>query len=103
MESSPLPENQNQTQKLDISRENTDSIVFSVIQKFKQRADFGLQKYGQTMDRNDLSTTQWIQHTQEQTKGRKWLKGLLTECSLFLLQNSIEIRPQVPSLRKIYT
>jgi hypothetical protein len=49
-----------------ISRENTDSIVFSIINQFKQRADFGKQKYGTTLDRNDLSTKEWVQHAQEE-------------------------------------
>ena len=49
-----------------ISRENTDSVVFSIINQFKQRADFGKQKYGTTLDRNDLSTKEWVQHAQEE-------------------------------------
>lgn len=44
----------------------SDSIVNSVIEKFKSRSDFGLQKYGTTLDRNDLSLLQWITHAQEE-------------------------------------
>lgn len=43
-----------------------DSIVNSVIEKFKNRSDFGLQKYGTTLDRDDLSLLQWITHAQEE-------------------------------------
>jgi hypothetical protein len=44
----------------------SDSIVNSVISSFISRSNFGLQKYGTTLDRNDLSTLDWIQHAQEE-------------------------------------
>lgn len=44
----------------------TDSIVDSVIDKYVNRAQFGKQKYGTTMDRQDLSTLQWIEHAIEE-------------------------------------
>jgi hypothetical protein len=43
-----------------------DSIVKSVIESFKQRSEIGILKYGKTLDRNDLTFLQWIQHTQEE-------------------------------------
>lgn len=43
-----------------------DSIVESVINQFKQRSDVGIEKYGVTLDRNDLSSLEWIQHLQEE-------------------------------------
>ena len=43
-----------------------DTIVESVIQKFKQRSDVGMTKYGTTLDREDLSTIDWIIHAQEE-------------------------------------
>lgn len=43
-----------------------DTIVNSVVQKFISRSNVGIQKYGQTLDRNDLKTVDWIQHTQEE-------------------------------------
>lgn len=43
-----------------------DSIVKSVIDKYRQRSQFGYQKYGTTLDRNDLTTFEWIQHAQEE-------------------------------------
>ncbi len=49
-----------------VSTENTDSIVFSIIRQFKDRADFGKKKYGTTLDREDLSSKDWIQHAQEE-------------------------------------
>jgi hypothetical protein len=43
-----------------------DTIVESVIEQFKQRSEVGINKYGVTLDRTDLSTLQWIQHAQEE-------------------------------------
>lgn len=43
-----------------------DSIVAAVIQKFKQRSETGIKKYGKTLDRDDLSPADWIQHAQEE-------------------------------------
>jgi len=43
-----------------------DSIVNSVINKFIERSNFGYLKYGVTLDRDDLSVRDWIQHAQEE-------------------------------------
>jgi len=43
-----------------------DSIVESVIQQFKERSDVGIEKYVVTLDRNDLSTLEWINHAQQE-------------------------------------
>jgi hypothetical protein len=43
-----------------------DSIVAAVIQKFQQRSEVGIKKYGVTLDREDLSILDWITHTQEE-------------------------------------
>ena len=43
-----------------------DSIVESVINQFKQRSEVGINKYGTTLDRNDLSTYEWIEHAKEE-------------------------------------
>ena len=43
-----------------------DSIVNSVIRKFKSRSDFGIVKYGKTLDRDDLSILDWLNHAQEE-------------------------------------
>ena len=45
---------------------SSDSIVNSIIHKFINRSNLGIQKYGTTLDRNDLSTNDWIQHVQEE-------------------------------------
>ena len=43
-----------------------DSVVSAVVSAFQKRAEFGQKKYGTTLDRNDLTFLQWIQHAQEE-------------------------------------
>ena len=43
-----------------------DSVVAAVIEKFQQRSDIGIKKYGTTLDREDLGLQDWIQHVQEE-------------------------------------
>lgn len=43
-----------------------DSIVSSVIEKFKIRSELGRKKYGTDLDRKDLSILEWINHAQEE-------------------------------------
>jgi hypothetical protein len=43
-----------------------DKIVELVIDKFKERSNTGIKKYGVTLERNDLSFQDWIQHAQEE-------------------------------------
>jgi hypothetical protein len=43
-----------------------DSIVKRVIKAFKRRSERGLEKYGTTLDRNDLTNLEWLQHLQEE-------------------------------------
>ena len=49
-----------------ISRKDTDSVVYSIINKFKERSVLGQQKYGTNLDRTDLSIPDWIQHMLEE-------------------------------------
>lgn len=42
------------------------AIEASVIDKIKRRAEFGLSKYGTTLERTDLSTLDWLIHAQEE-------------------------------------
>lgn len=44
----------------------SDSIVNTVIDSFIKRSNLGLQKYGTTLDRDDLNVLDWIQHAQEE-------------------------------------
>jgi hypothetical protein len=46
--------------------ENFDSIVSSIIEKFKERSIMGKKKYGTDLDRSDLTILDWIKHAQEE-------------------------------------
>ena len=43
-----------------------DTIVETVIERFKERSEIGINKYGVTLDRTDLSTLQWMIHFREE-------------------------------------
>lgn len=43
-----------------------DSIVASVISKFRYRAEFGKKKYGVDLDRTDLDLEDYLQHALEE-------------------------------------
>jgi hypothetical protein len=43
-----------------------DTIIFEVANRMKIRADKGLQTYGVTMDRKDLTNEQWLDHAIEE-------------------------------------
>ncbi len=43
-----------------------DSIVESLIKKYKDRSEVGIKKYGTTLDRKDLNTLDWLKHLQEE-------------------------------------
>lgn len=47
-------------------KKSEDSIVQEVIDKFYNRSETGIKKYGTTLDRNDLNLTQWLNHLQEE-------------------------------------
>ena len=46
--------------------ERKDTIVESVISKYKERSETGIKKYGTTLDRNDLNLSDWLTHLQEE-------------------------------------
>tara|TARA_Y100000310_G_scaffold263612_1_gene273909 strand:+ start:489 stop:743 length:255 start_codon:yes stop_codon:yes gene_type:complete len=43
-----------------------DTNVEKVVTQLRERKEKGLQKYGVTTDRIDLSTLEWLQHLQEE-------------------------------------
>ena len=43
-----------------------DKFVKQVIGKYLDRAEAGLQKYGTNLERNDLTTDEWLNHLQEE-------------------------------------
>jgi hypothetical protein len=43
-----------------------DSVVESIIEKFRQRSAVGIKKYNTTLDRTDLNEEQWKDHLLEE-------------------------------------
>jgi hypothetical protein len=43
-----------------------DKIVEQVVNSFSERSRVGIEKYGTTLDRDDLSLLQWLTHLQEE-------------------------------------
>lgn len=44
----------------------TDKIVEQVKDKFSERSEVGIAKYGTTLERGDLSLLDWLNHLQEE-------------------------------------
>lgn len=65
-----------------------DKIVQSVVDKYQQRSEVGQQKYGVTLERNDLTLLEWIKHLQEE----------LMDATLYLekLKNELEENEKFP-------
>ena len=49
-----------------MSGNRIDPVVEDLVCKFRRRSLVGIQKYGTTLDENNLSLKQWVQHTQEE-------------------------------------
>lgn len=43
-----------------------DKIVEKVIDKFKTRSKQGIEKYGTTLEKNNLPLDEWLNHAQEE-------------------------------------
>ena len=60
------------------------SIASSIIKQIKERADVGLNKYGVTLDRDDLTQEEWIQHAIEEALD---FAGYLTKLKQIIKNN----------------
>jgi hypothetical protein len=49
-----------------MNQEVKDQVVLSVMAKYAERSATGLRKYGVTLDREDLTIFDWINHAQEE-------------------------------------
>lgn len=65
-----------------------DKIVKSVIEKYQERSDVGQEKYGKTLERDDLNLVQWFNHLQEE----------LMDATLYIqkLKAELEHNPNFP-------
>ena len=49
-----------------MEQEITDKVVLAVMAKYAERSATGLKKYGTTLEREDLTLDQWINHLLEE-------------------------------------
>ena len=49
-----------------MKQEIEDTIVLSVMTKFYERSKVGIKKYNTTLDRDDLSPIEWLNHAQDE-------------------------------------
>ena len=49
-----------------MNQEVKDQVVLAVMAKYAERSATGLKKYGTTLDREDLTLDQWINHLLEE-------------------------------------
>ena len=43
-----------------------DPILLKVLAKYYERSERGIEKYGRTLDRDDLNLIDWLNHLQEE-------------------------------------
>lgn len=69
-------------------REKQDPIVQKVIESYNNRSEIGQEKYGTTLEKNDLTLIEWMKHLQEQ----------LMDATLYLekLKSELESNPNFP-------
>lgn len=83
------------------SEEKLDSVVSSIISKFRDRAVMGKKKYGTDLDRTDLSVLDWIQHAQEEHMDAiLYLEKLKRELTNNLYKNDVILENMVKELEK---
>jgi len=44
----------------------TDPIVESVVNQFQERSRIGIEKYGYTLEENNLSLIEWLEHLKQE-------------------------------------
>lgn len=52
--------------RVDANGDIVDSVVESVVKKFKDRSRVGIEKYNTTLDRTDIDFEGWAEHLQEE-------------------------------------
>ena len=65
-----------------------DKVVEQVQDKFQQRSDVGIKKYGTTLEGNELTLAEWFNHLQEE----------LMDATLYIqkLKNELDENPNFP-------
>lgn len=69
-----------------------DSIVESVVKQFKDRSNVGIAKYGVTLDRDDLSTLEWLKHLQEELMDATlYIEKLKSKLNIIKVNEDLEL------------
>lgn len=56
------------------------NVTDEVVKDMQDRAEFGLEKYGTTLDRKDLNLRDWLQHAyEEHLDACKYIKRAIME------------------------
>jgi hypothetical protein len=58
-------DNEDYKRKLEKSKPK-DKVLESVINQFRERSEVGIKKYNTTLDREDLTCLDWINHAQQE-------------------------------------
>ena len=74
--------------EMENNQERKDKIVENVISKFSSRSEVGVKKYGTTLEENELTLIQWLNHLQEE----------LMDATLYVqkLKEELEQNPKFP-------
>jgi hypothetical protein len=74
--------------EMENNQEKKDKVVENVISKFSNRSDVGVKKYGTTLEDNQLTLIQWLNHLQEE----------LMDATLYVqkLKQELEESPNFP-------
>jgi hypothetical protein len=77
-----------------VSETKTDSIVEAVRADLLRRSQFGIAKYGTTLDRTDLSLRDWLQHAYEECLDqanylKRSIAGKAPICKVTLSRNRV--------------
>lgn len=67
-----------------------DSVVESIKNQFDKRSSLGIKKYGTTLNENELSLTEWMEH----------LKQELMDAILYIERSKDEIRHRESGLQQ---
>ena len=51
---------------MNMNQKIEDKIVLRVLSRFNERSQVGITKYNTTLERNDLTTLEWLNHAQEE-------------------------------------
>lgn len=70
------------------NQEKKDRVVENVVAKFSSRSEVGVKKYGTTLEENELTLIQWLNHLQEE----------LMDATLYVqkLKEELEENPKFP-------